>query len=297
MKPVETDTAHALEEVSFARRDGLPLEVEVLRLEELLRPPFSPKTTRPTRSRFHTLLLVEGGTSSHHVDFERYSVSPGHLLVIPEGHVHAFNVARVISGYMALFTSDLLDRCGLRVGGLAESGDLVLQAGVHLRLGDGSHTKVRHAFATLANQTRFVTADRFADEAIASALSLLVFTVAGLPETTAAVIERVPHDELVAQFLETLDARFRVMHQASAYARDLRVSSRTLDRHLMAVQGQTARQIISARLVLEAKRMLTKRDMPVKNIAYELGFSEPQNFTRFFRTQTGLSPQAFREAL
>lgn len=286
-----------LEEVSFARRDRLPLEVEVLRLEQLLSPPFSPKTTRPTRSHFHTLLLVDGGISSHHVDFECRSVGPDHLLVIPEGHVHAFDEARVISGYMALFTSGFLDRCSARVRGLAKSGDVLLRKGVHLRLGERSRTQVRLAFAALANQTRFLPADRFVDEAIASALSLLIFTVAGLRETTAAVIERVPHDELVAQFLEILEARFRVRHQASTYAGDLRVSSRTLDRHLMAAQGQTARQAISARLILEAKRMLTKRDLPIKTIAYELGFSEPQNFTRFFRTRTGLSPQAFRQSL
>jgi AraC-like DNA-binding protein len=49
--------------------------------------------------------------------------------------------------------------------------------------------------------------------------------------------------------------------------------------------------------VLEAKRLLTRREMSVKNIAYDLGFLEPQNFTRFFRTQTGLSPKAFRRML
>ena len=190
-------------EITFRRRDRLPLEVEVLRVEELLqRPEVDP--ARPSRADFHTFLLVEEGTSFHLVDFERYRIGPGDLLVIPERHVQAFDPACVMNGYMALFT---------------------------------------------------------------------------------------------ARFLELLEVRFPAEHQASSYARALHTSLRTLDRHLMDARGQTARQAISSRLVLEAKRLLTRPDVLVKNIAYELGFSEPQNFTRFFRSQTGLSPEAFRTSL
>ncbi len=294
---VEVDREHDLKEVTFARRDRLPLEVEVLRLEELLRPPFSPKTTKPTRSHFHTLLLIERGRSSHDVDFGRRSVGPGHLLVVPEGQVHAFDSARVIEGYMALFTSAFLDRCGVAVRNLAEPGGLLLRTGIHVVLGGASLAQVRIAMETLAHHTRSVSATRFADEAVVSAFALLVFTIAGLPETTAAAAAREPHDELVARFLELLETRFRVSHRASAYARELHVSLRTLDRHVVAAQGHTARQGISTRLVLEAKRLLTRRDLPIKLVAYDLGFSEPQNFTRFFRTQTGHLPQAFRTSL
>ena len=297
MNSVDIDAERELQEVTFSRQDRLPLEVEVLRLEELLGPPIKPKTTKPTRSRFHTMLLIDGGNSSHEIDFVRHKVGPGDLLVIPEGRVHAFAGERVIRGYMALFTTNFLQHCILMMRALAEPSEMILRGGVHVRLGKASLMPLRQAFAGLAEQTHSAPAQRFADEAIGSALSLLVFTAAGLPETTAAVAAQIPRDKLAARFLELLDTRFRVRHQAVSYAQELRVSLRTLDRHLIATHGQTARQLISARLVLEAKRMLTRRTIPIKNTALELGFSEPQNFTRFFRTQTGLSPQAFRESL
>ncbi len=294
----DEDLAHtALERAGFARRDGLPLEVEVLRLEDLLRPPFRRRTTTPTRTDFHTLLLVEAGASLHHVDFEPHRAETGDLLIIPAGRVQAFDRARAIAGYLVLFTDAFLEHSKLDIRGLARASDMLLRAGLRLHLAEPSLQQVRAALDTLAAQTRAPRSSRFADESAASAFALVVFAAADLPETAAAVVGHAASDPLVARFLDLLEERYVASHRATAYAGALRVSLRTLDRHLLAACGQTARQLITARLVLESKRLLTRREMSVKNVAYALGFSEPANFTRFFRARTGLSPQAFRASL
>ena len=293
MKTIRPEDRVELEEVVFARRDGLPLEVEVVWAEELLRRPMAVDPTKPTRAHFHSLFLVEAGPSTHQVDFASWRVEPGHLLVIPAGHVQAFDPARLLRGPMAVFTAGLLDGDGLLGGRVAEAGRVLLDDGKHLHLGDASLRRVRQAFATLDRFSRDPPPG-FASEVIASAFSLLVFTVAGLPEMVAAVAARQPDDDLVARFLEQVEARYAAEHRAAAYARDLHVSLRTLDRRLVRARGQTARQVLTARLVLEAKRLLTRRELPIKAIAYELGFSEPQNFTRFFRAKTCVSPTNFR---
>ena len=38
------------------------------------------------------------------------------------------------------------------------------------------------------------------------------------------------------------------------------------------------------------------QDQPINEIAYELAFSDPSHFARFFRKQTGTAPHEFREA-
>jgi AraC-like DNA-binding protein len=45
----------------------------------------------------------------------------------------------------------------------------------------------------------------------------------------------------------------------------------------------------------KAKRQLVFTAQPIHEIAYDLAFSDPSHFTRFFRKQTGTTPQAFRE--
>ena len=289
-----TDMRQNLQEAQFARRDSLPLQVEVLRLEDLLRAPFDAKTTAQTRTQFHSILLIERGQSYHHVDFERHPIGPGDLLLMPAGCVQAFDRAGHVSGSLLLFTPEFLDTACARLPSLVAASDVLLGAGLRFGLGASSFAQARDDLATLSRYTESMRSTHFAEESIASAFSLLIFSLAGLAEISHSLDEQAGHGELVSRFQELLEAQFTRRHRAAWYAKSLNVSLRTLDRHLVASGGVSARQSISARLVLEAKRALIEQNIPIKNIAYELGFSEPQNFTRFFRTQTGLSPADFR---
>ncbi|MNJ62533.1 HTH-type transcriptional activator RhaS [compost metagenome] len=69
----------------------------------------------------------------------------------------------------------------------------------------------------------------------------------------------------------------------------------TLGRLCQEHLGMTPMNVINARLVLEAKRMLGHSSLSVKEIAHELGFVDVGYFSRFFRKQAGVSPSGFRE--
>lgn len=53
--------------------------------------------------------------------------------------------------------------------------------------------------------------------------------------------------------------------------------------------------LIRQRIVCAAK-LLKNTDLPVKSVALKSGFSDPVYFTRYFRSETGISPTAFRES-
>ena len=57
----------------------------------------------------------------------------------------------------------------------------------------------------------------------------------------------------------------------------------------------TPLQFIQNRIMLEARRLLTYSEKAVSEIGYELGFSDIQVFSRFFKKNEGCSPQKFRE--
>jgi len=59
--------------------------------------------------------------------------------------------------------------------------------------------------------------------------------------------------------------------------------------------GVTAGHLIRQRVLTEAKRQLVFTSLAIHEIAYDLSFSDPSHFARFFRQQTGTTPQAFRE--
>lgn len=287
----------SVQEVGFARRDGLPREVELLDLGRLLAPPHDERTTRPSRTHFHTVMLVEQGRSRHHVDFEPWRVGPGDLVVVPQGCVQAFDPARVIRGRMVLFTAGFLERSQIGSARVEAAARPLLRHALRAHLGAEACRVLQAPLRALeAASAGPSDRDAFWTDAVEAAFALLLFVVAGRPEVADALAARVPEDPLVARFLDRLEADFRFERRAAHYARALRVSTSTLDRHVRAARGRTARQAIADRVVLEAKRLLLRPDTSIKTVAFELGFSEPQNFTRFFGTQTGLAPQRFRDA-
>jgi AraC-like DNA-binding protein len=53
--------------------------------------------------------------------------------------------------------------------------------------------------------------------------------------------------------------------------------------------------LIHERIIIEAKRELYLTNKTVKEIAYELGFNDEFYFSRFFKNNTEVSPQVYRE--
>jgi AraC family transcriptional activator of pobA len=60
------------------------------------------------------------------------------------------------------------------------------------------------------------------------------------------------------------------------------------------VTGKPPTRLVHDRLLLEAKRSLTYTNMTIAETAYDLGFTDPAYFSRFFSERVGESPAAFR---
>lgn len=99
---------------------------------------------------------------------------------------------------------------------------------------------------------------------------------------------------LVERFHELLDRKLSQTRSVRDYAAMLSVTPTHLSRSVKAVCGRTAGEVIFDRIMLEAKRQLVFTDKPVAGIAYDLDFSSPSYFTRFFTGQAGETPRAFR---
>jgi AraC-like DNA-binding protein len=74
------------------------------------------------------------------------------------------------------------------------------------------------------------------------------------------------------------------------------MSARGLQRHL-ASSGTSFRERLSASRVGLARHWLASSDLPVAEIAADLGYSDASNFSRAFSRATGQSPQAFRRVM
>lgn len=106
-----------------------------------------------------------------------------------------------------------------------------------------------------------------------------------------------PRDLRMQMLIESIETNYRRQRRADFYANELSLSAKRLNELTRESFGKTISQMVNDRLVLEAKREIGYLGKPIKEISYELGFSEPAYFTRFFGKQTGYAPEDFRRRM
>lgn len=103
-------------------------------------------------------------------------------------------------------------------------------------------------------------------------------------------------------FAELLERQFPVesphqrltLRTAKDFADRLSVHVNHLNKVLKENTGKTTTELISSRLIKEAKILLKQTDWNISEIAYSLGFEELAHFSNFFKKQTSFTPLAFR---
>lgn len=97
----------------------------------------------------------------------------------------------------------------------------------------------------------------------------------------------------VLKFIRLLEKNFKEKHQVNDYTKMLEISKTYLNQKLKSF-GKSASDLIKSRILIEAKKELLYTDLTVSEISYNLNFSEPANFNRFFKKLTSTTPHKFR---
>jgi AraC family transcriptional activator of pobA len=101
---------------------------------------------------------------------------------------------------------------------------------------------------------------------------------------------------LSAQFCAFVAARFTSGAPMADYARRLGVTPTHLTRAVKAATGKTAADILTERVLFEARVLLRDTKRPAQAVARHLGFGSAAYFTRFIQQHTGMPPSKLRSA-
>ncbi len=123
-----------------------------------------------------------------------------------------------------------------------------------------------------------------------------------LQPVSAISITQNASERISSLFIELLERQFPLessnqrltLRTPKDYADRLAVHVNHLNKVLKEVSGSTTTEIISKRLIQEAKILLRQTHWTVAEIAYTLGFDDLAHFSKYFKKQTALAPLAFR---
>lgn len=113
--------------------------------------------------------------------------------------------------------------------------------------------------------------------------------------TTYGAGESLAQNRHIPAFVDLVEKEFINIRSVSYYADQLSITANHLNdlsnKHL----GKSAKQYISDRVILEAKRLLGSSELSISEIASKLHFDDNSYFVRLFRKSTGLTPLSFRK--
>ena len=144
--------------------------------------------------------------------------------------------------------------------------------------------------------------DKHTRELIVSNIELLLNYCLRFYDRQFITREEINHS-VVKKFIELLDdyistKALRDGLPTVAYFADKCCLSNGYFGNLVRVEtGRTAKDIISDHLLAHARQLLNDEALTVTIISNRLGFEYPQHFVRFFKSHTGKTPSAYRNAL
>jgi len=247
------------------------------------------------RNLFQVLLIEKGGGE---MSFETATVpfSAPAAVFVPATTAHGFRFKpQVTDGWVVSFTEDVADALGDQ-SGEALARLKAVAADPLIPLASAAEANRLSALCRDLDEEASLAREGFR-LAMRGLLALIAIELVRLSASRArtGTVTLQTADARVDQLRRLIEEHFRKERLISFYAEKLAMTADRLNDHVKRATGVTAGHLIRQRVLTEAKRQLVFTNQAIHEIAYDLAFSDPSHFTRFFRKQTGTTPQAFRE--
>ena len=251
--------------------------------------------SEPHNHDFYLLLYVTLGGGTHSIDFRSYPVRPGSFFLMTPGQVHSWHLEPGTDGYIIFFLREVY-QLNLNSNSLVEFPFFhALNADPLIQLpsdADAINFIVREMHQEFRKSN--VALDL---RILRSYLDLLLLKLAKYYPMNAQQKFTNRSTQKVRKLEQLIDRHFIELKRPSDYADLLHVSPSHLNSICKKQVGQTLTDLISGRLILEAKRLFAYTDLTVSQVSDQLRFSSTSYFIRFFLMFVGQRPEQFKQSL
>ncbi|MDR2235291.1 MAG: helix-turn-helix transcriptional regulator [Chryseobacterium sp.] len=243
------------------------------------------------RDSHYIFTFMESGHVRMLVDFKRVEAEGPSMFCLLPGQVHQGLLMEEVSGWFVAVNTDMVPDT---VRAVFEESLMEIQT---LPVDESWTEQLNRSAETLR---RCCTDDMFSDkDGILVIRSLLnaftgMFAYSYSRNSGAEISNDSRSLQLVRAFRILVRKNFKTLKSPSGYAELLNISRSYLTEVVREVTGKPAQYWIHQEILTEAKRSLFFTGLTVKEIAYELGYSDHAYFTRLFSKLEGKSPSEFR---
>lgn len=252
-------------------------DIRVEKLEDRM----TPKVPFPHKHDFFQIVFIVKGSGWHEVDFTRYKVAPHQVYTIKPGQVHGWELSKKTQGFIVEFTEDSLQQShwALSLRTLRQLPDCAILKKLSL---------------DFLKQMEFEFREKPLHFALALQHFLNILLLFLIRETSQTKVLFDKNESLSDAFIELIEKNYRKEHGLAFYAAQLKSSAKNVSANTQKYLGKPAKEILQERILLEAQRLLVFSNLTAAEICYELGFEDPNYFSRFMKQSTGLTALEYR---
>lgn len=267
-------------------------EFEFINLSELfkrIRKGLDHDPNTPHRVSFFALLIVTNGTGSHQIDLKNYDLVVGTVLKISKGQIHAFQEDAKYEGYLIIFTEAFV------INYFSKSSINLISHLYNYHL----HSPIAQQKSLNENLLEQLTLELKSENSYARkniVAALLDHYMLRLERESQETKREHTKTSLgtFMKFKNLVEENYTTTRNVKDYADMLLCSTKQLNQVVKNQTLNTAKTFIDNYVILEIKRTVVTTENSFKEIAFETGFDEVTNFTKFFKKNVGLTPKEFR---
>jgi AraC family transcriptional activator of pobA len=244
---------------------------------------------------YHLVLFTEGG-GSHSIDFQNFPVKPYQIYFMIPGQVHSWSFEGDVDGYVINFSVPFFQSFLLQPDYLEQfpffngaSHDQVIDIPQKLQ------KEVIQLFDQIVAESELP--GRLALDMVRS-LMLQVFINLSRLTLPQHSNNTTPYNyTLLRNFQKLIEKNYTTLKLPKDYAALLYITPNHLNALCNDVLDISAGEVIRNRIVLEAKRLLVNLGLTISEVADQLNFADYSYFTKYFKKQTGVTPEEFRKQI
>lgn len=271
--------------------------INIFNLEDL----HLPKNRKPNYARrnFYKITLITGQNRIHYAD--QYKDINGTALVFTNPNIHYFweIMNEKQSGYMCIFTEPFFTRFGnIKDYPAFQSVDFAVllldetEAEIYYNLFskmyEDLHSDYAYKYDLLNHRLMEIIHEAQKKHSSSKAFITSANAAQRLTDNFKSLLE--------SQFPIDFNYQIISINSASAFAKQLNVHTNHLNKVLISITGRTTTQWIHERILQEAKVLLKTTNWTVAEIAYSLGYNEPNQFSAFFKSKMNVNATKFRKS-
>lgn len=235
-------------------------------------------------------MFLAKGKGEHSIDFTSYPINDNSVFFMRPGQVHQLTLKQGSKGYLMQFNREFYTP-------KKEPVNFVLR-----KVSNKNYCPLSaDRFKKLLSQLFFIfeeytqKQDNYKEVIKASLEILFIELVRQSKNPKEITNEGIKYSqEQLEELLELLQKHIVTQKQVTQYADMMHLTSFQLNKITKETIGKTCSQLINEQIVLEAKRNLLATTNQINQIGFDLGFEDPSYFIRFFKKQTGQTPEGFR---